>query len=331
MRASVKCNNSKAALGAVTVLFWLCAVSSERALAASLDDFARGLPVEVGGYRLSSPPQTYEAAHLYDYLDGGAELYLTFGVRRVLAFTYTKKPDREIRLDIFDMGSSHNAYGVFSLGRNSSEGTVGQGSVSSRGLLTFWVDRYYVSVFAFPETEESQATVGSLGRVVAAMVPQRGTRPPLVDLLPTRGLVPTSVRFFRHHTWLNSAFFVSDENVLGLGPQTGVALGRYTHDKGGYFLALVEYPNEKTAKTAFRRFTARMFGASGTSLGTVGGRPAGIRLRGHRVVLVLDAQDRGIVDQALRDAFPTPLPLPHSAPTSQKSPRSADPPQRGTP
>ena len=262
-------------------------------------DFARRLPLEVKGYKRPAQPQVYNARNLYEYIDGGAELYISFGVQRVLAFFYEKGKDREIKVDVFDMGTSHNAFGIFSHGRERIETEVGQGSEYAAGLLTFWKDRYYVGVLGYPETAETKAVVQALGRAVAALVPRTGPLPPIVGLLPRPHQLPASVRYFRHHVWLNSAFFVAHDNLLGIGPGTEAVLARYASTAGKHVLVLVEYADQKQAEEARRTFAARYLGSPAAVVTKVKERWAGIRRIERRVVVVLDAPSRAAVEKAL--------------------------------
>ena len=52
--------------------------------------------------------------------------------------TYQKEGQPEIIVDLFDMGTSQNAYGVFSHARETVEQNFGQGSQYTEGLLIFW-------------------------------------------------------------------------------------------------------------------------------------------------------------------------------------------------
>jgi hypothetical protein len=277
----------------------LLLLSAALAHAEVAPDFARRLPLEVNGWKRPARPQVFDAKTLYDYIDGGAELYLSFGVQRVLAFFYQKGKDREIRVDVFDMGTSHNAFGIFSHDRERIETEVGQGSEYAAGLLTFWKDRYYVSVLGYPETDETKDLVHLLGRAVAALVPRDGPLPPVVGLLPKAHLMPASVRYFRHHVWLNSAVVVAHDNLLGIGKGTEAALARYAPPQGKHVLVLVEYADQKAAETARRTFATRYLGDTNAGVAKVKERFAGIRVTGRRVAVVLDAPSRGAVEQAL--------------------------------
>lgn len=263
-------------------------------------DFAQRLPLEVKGWKRPARPLTYDSKSLYEYIDGGAELYISFGLQRVQAFFYAKGKD-EIKVDLFDMGTSHNAFGIFAHGRERVEADFGQGSEYAGGLLGFWKDRYYVSILGYPETAEVRAVVMELGRAVEKLVPRTGPLPPLVALLPRAHQLPASVRYFRHHVWLNSACFVAHDNLLGIGKEVPAALARYAPPGGKHVLVLVEHPDAKKAEAARRTFAARYLGDARASAAKVKERFAGARTVGRRVVVILDATSRAAVEREINN------------------------------
>ena len=113
------------------------------------------LPDRIEGWAIHEEDKVYGRDNLYDYIDGGAELYLSYAFQKVINRIYTAPDQPDILVDIFDMGSSRNAYGVFSHAREVEDSTFGQGSQHTSGLLLFWKDRYYISIMAIPETEAS--------------------------------------------------------------------------------------------------------------------------------------------------------------------------------
>ena len=104
------------------------------------------LPDNIEGWKVATNDQIYNSKNLYDYIDGGAELYLSYGFRRVISRRYSKIEQPDIIVDLFDMRTSQNAFGVFSHARETVDNTFGQGSQYTEGLLLFWKDYYYISI-----------------------------------------------------------------------------------------------------------------------------------------------------------------------------------------
>jgi len=81
------------------------------------------LPGAVGDWRVTEPDQTYDRENLYTYIDGGAELYLSYGFKKVVNRKYSNPGQPRIVLDLFDMGTSQNAFGVFAHSRETVDST----------------------------------------------------------------------------------------------------------------------------------------------------------------------------------------------------------------
>jgi len=256
----------------------------------TLNDIGRKLPGSIGGWTRAAPPVVYTPQNLSTYIDGGAELYLSYNFRQALSLKYKTTGKDEITVDIFEMGTSADAFGVFAHSRETIDSTVGQGSEYAAGLLTFWKDRYYVSILAYPETPAKKDVVFTLGRTIADSIEGRGTLPPIISLLPAEGLAPQSVRYFHHYIWLNSFYFVSDENVLDIGNDTPAALGTYKQGGVGLVLLLVRYPSAARAEAAAARFRKDFLGGAPGDLREMkGGRWSGLLRRGDLIAVVFNA------------------------------------------
>ena len=70
----------------------------------------------------------YNRDTIYKHINGGAELYLAYGFKEVLVRKYLGPNNIEMVLDIYDMGNSMDAFGVFSTEREDDEAGVGQDS-----------------------------------------------------------------------------------------------------------------------------------------------------------------------------------------------------------
>jgi hypothetical protein len=263
------------------------------AMAQSLENLYSILPAEVSGWKKADPPQAYDKNNLFDYIDGGAELYISYNFQKLLAVRYMAGTEEEIVVDIFDMGSSYNAFGLFSHGREREDGLAGQGSEYNAGLLTFWKDRFYVSILAYPETEAKKEAVLGLGRKLADAVPVEGELPPVIGLLPRANLVPESIRYFHHYIWLNSHFFVANQNILLIDDKTQAVLAKYKTDDKPLHLLIALYPDAAKAKEAGRSFLRNYIpDASGGMSQLPDGRWTACRVEGNRLSIVFNAPSR---------------------------------------
>ena len=249
------------------------------------------LPAEIGGWVPSANDRAYTPDNLYDYINGGAELYLSFGLAGVLSRRYSRAGQPDIVVDLFDMKTSQNAFGVFSLSSETPDTAYGQGSQYTRGLLLFWKDKYFVSVLATPETEDARSAIGSLARSIEDAISAEGAAPAILSLLPAQSLSRETIRYFRHHIWQNAHYFISTENILHIDESTDAVLAKYGEPGSRYVLLLVKYENPEDARAGRAGFVEHYLPeASESPVARVeDGTWAGCRLVGAVLAVVLNA------------------------------------------
>jgi hypothetical protein len=247
------------------------------------------IPATVGPY-LSEADQTFDPETIFGYIDGAGEVYRSYNMRLLVARRFHKDGRPDIVVDAFDMGAPGDAFGVFTHDLEGEETGIGQGSRYKAGLLSFWKDRYFLSVYAEEETEETKALVLELGRRIAAAVPGEGAKPGLVDLLPAAGLDRGRVRFFHNAPLLNYHYFVADANILLLDQTTDAALAFYGAKGNGGVLLLVAYPDDRSASKARDSFVGAYMPDAGpaATVKTEDGKWSGARLRGRTLAVVFD-------------------------------------------
>lgn len=134
-------------------------------------DIMRAVPHQIAGWK-RKPPTRYTAKDLHVYINGGAELYLSYGFREAFSFVFEQEGEPDIVLDVFDMSSPGNASGVFAHSAENAGDDFGQGSEASSGLIVFWKGRHYVSILAWPQTEASSEAAADLGRLLSESLPE---------------------------------------------------------------------------------------------------------------------------------------------------------------
>lgn len=295
-----------ASLLAVTFSLVCALVFARPAMAQKSADLARLVPAAVEGWTQSGPDRTWTPDTLHRYINGGAELYISYGFTRAFSrrFVRAGRPAETLTVDVFEMGSPAKAYGLFAHSREKPTDEVGQGSEYGGGLLHFWKGRYYVSLLGQPDTPDLKRQLTTLGRTIAAVIRETGTPPAIVGTLPPAGLRPNTVRYVTHPVWLNSHVFISDENILHLAADTEAALARYRRDGRDAVLLVVVYPSETRAERARADFLAGYVGAAPGGTGTgKDGKWAGCGRRGSRLAAVVAAADADLVTRLLAEAL----------------------------
>jgi hypothetical protein len=230
------------------------AASMAQSRTTEKNDLRAFLPNEILGWKAAGEDQRFDPQTIFDYIDGGGEVYRAYNFQRLLARRFKKADQPDIIVDFFDMGSSYDAFGVFTQDLEGEDCPIGQGCTDKGGLLSFWRDRYFVSLTAEDETPEAKQALRAMGKHIAAAIGKDGPKPALVDLVPAGMAAEKSIHYFHNHLILNYHFFVSDGNILMLDQKTEVVLVRMGEKGNRSYLLLVSYADAKKASQACASF-----------------------------------------------------------------------------
>jgi hypothetical protein len=247
------------------------------------------IPPTIGPW-VSEADQTFDAETIFDYIDGAGEVYRSYNMKLLVARRFHKDGKPDIVVDLFDMGSPADAFGVFTHDLDGEDLAVGQGSAYKSGLLSFWKDRFFGSVYTEEETAETKGLVLELGRRIAAAVPGEGAKPALLGFLPPEGLEAARVRFFHNFSVLNYHYFVADTDILLLGQGTDVALASYGGKDARSTLIVAAYPDGGAAAKARDSFSRAYMpeAAERGAVRTENGKWTAVRVHGRFVVVIFD-------------------------------------------
>jgi hypothetical protein len=214
------------------------------------------LPSEAGGWKWDGKETKYDSRTVFKYMDGAAELYLAYGFQNLTVRRFEKLNQPPLIVELYEMASSEDAYGVFSFEHQDEDAGIGQRSEFGGGLLRFWKGKHFVSIYAEGEGAEVESGILVMGRAAANSIPAMGSEPKLVGFVPGKdlGLVDKSVRYLKSHVLLNQRFFIAHQNILNLNRNTEAVLAQYLQDKQKTQLLLIRYPNSKEAEDAYQSF-----------------------------------------------------------------------------
>ncbi len=215
------------------------------------------------GWELTEPVNVYAGKKLYDSIDGAADRFFQYDFREQYVATYSRQDaDGRIQVEVYDMGTPDDAFGIFTCHDNimSRHAKIGLAAVVSDINLDFCQGKYFMRLLAFDfDGGQAEQPLRDLAETIARNITPASGRPELVQRLP-EGIVEGTVLYF--HAWpiLNERRYVADENVLNLNEKTNAVLAAYTSqdqktEDMTFKLAkdvmfLIEYPSGEDARAA---------------------------------------------------------------------------------
>jgi hypothetical protein len=210
---------------------WLCPLSAQE----SSSTVPAALLPKLPGWSLSEAPRTFSPGTLFEYINGAAENYLSYGFRELTVGDFKKDGESaSLTVEVYDMGDDTRAFGIYSSERypDSRFVDIGNQGYIEEGTLNYIVGGYYVKLLCFDCGQSGGEVLMSAARQIEAKVPTKGRLPSVLSLFPREGLVDNSEKLvlqnvlgfsFLHHGYLADYRAQGQEFELfiiqGSGPQ----------------------------------------------------------------------------------------------------------------
>ncbi|HVP37195.1 MAG TPA: DUF6599 family protein [Terriglobales bacterium] len=261
-------------------------------------------PQKAKDFEKSDQAKIFDRKNLYDYLDGGAELYLAYDFQRLVVQDY-KSGETSITVEVYSMETSQDAFGLYSLDQEGEDVQIGDRATYGSGLLKFWKGNYLVRITDMSGNDRFIEAILDLGKNISQNIAPKGKPPELLAKLPADGLVPHSERFFHKQIILNNLYFLSTENLLNLNEKTSAVMGDYLLGKMNLKLLLISYPDTSIAKYAFENFCNRYLKTSLSGNRVIQkveeGKFAGAELDKKNLWLTFESRDEKATGNFLRN------------------------------
>lgn len=239
---------------------------------------------DIKGWQPESEALTYNPENLYEYINGATDQFLDYGFQNLLSRDFTNG-DLKITIDVYDMGESINAFGMYKTERPREQmgvpvGTEGIIAPPYQGLLL--KDRYYVKVNAY-EGELSDSTGRSVLEAIANALPGTIGFPDVLQWLPQQGMIPGSEGYTKI-------------GYLGLTEIKNCIHANYKDQKGNEFQYFVILPrDEKPISKIWQSFSEKWTTVEHASHPTYLKK---IPYKGINGMMLLDGKIVGVTDAA---------------------------------
>jgi hypothetical protein len=171
----------------------------------------------------------YGRDNLWEYINGAAELFLTYGFSELIVADF-EQGDAALTVSVYDMGRPLDAFGVFETEKPESAevvADVGSAAVMQapyQGLLL--KDKFYVKIEVGGGDVKAETLLGVMQDVAVGLPGDDGLPPRLADL-PAEDRVPGSVAY-------------AGGNFLGFEGLNGCLHAEYKSEAGEYRLFVMK-------------------------------------------------------------------------------------------
>jgi hypothetical protein len=148
------------------------------------------------GWGLIDGPRTYTKKTLFNHIDGQAELFFKYGFQKSVFAIYQngENSNNQIEIDLYDMGNTLHAFGVFSRFRAEGQGMgVGLDSYLDDHSALFYKGKYFIMLYS---TESNPSTLKQFAMTVSSKISDPSPPPREIGYFPKSGLKPGSIQYF---------------------------------------------------------------------------------------------------------------------------------------
>lgn len=157
-------------------------------------------------------PSSYNADSLYQYIDGGADIYLLYDFKMLLHQDF-KSGATEVTADIYEMGNTEDAFGIYSSERSPNYKflPIGAEGYRGQGILNFVEGQYYVKLSG--SGPNAEALLDQFARLVSSRMEGTRALPALLASFPREHRVAHSEQYIKKdplgHAFLAPAYVVA--------------------------------------------------------------------------------------------------------------------------
>lgn len=201
------------------IVFLFCSsITSFNNINIRVTDLSSCIPKddEIPGWLKEDVHRIYKGESLYEYINGGAEIYHEYGFKQVITQDYTNKAGESLSLEIFEMEDDAAAYGIYTFKTGASGKIIhlGNQAVLDSYYINIWQSNYVITISAFNQSEEMQKAITSFAEFACKNLPAGGKPPELLTLLPEENKVEGSLKYIEGKIALYNYYQFSGEDIL---------------------------------------------------------------------------------------------------------------------
>jgi hypothetical protein len=205
------------------------------------------------GWALRGAPEAFTRETLFEHIDGQADLFLQYGFEGSVAAIYrnVNSSEDKIDVDVYDMGNSLQAFGVFSRFRQE-EGPAGIGldSYLADRYALFYKGKYFVVLQA---VDSNTSILRHLAQEIESRIGDDSAPPKEIEYFPKSGLKPGSIEYFPNgllgHQFLKRGFKASYVEIDAAKTEA-----KKPSEGQDFHLFLSIFENSQEASSAMRLF-----------------------------------------------------------------------------
>src|SRR5512147_2670906 len=152
---------------------------------------------EMGGWKQDGKPQLFSPRTLYEYINGAADLYLTYEFQELSVAEYKGEGKAAVTVEVYRQGDSTQAFGIYSQERlpDARFLDIGAQGYQEPNVLNFVAGPYYVKINGYKTGAEDEQTLLAFGRKMEGVLGGKSSFPKVFSSFPREGMKKNTEKF----------------------------------------------------------------------------------------------------------------------------------------
>ena len=183
-----------------------------RPLGASNSGWKTFIFPEITGWRQSGEVQIFKPETLFEYINGGTDLYLSYDFQELNVVEYSNEKKASVIIEIYRHKTPTDAFGIYGQERLSDANflDIGAQAYIETNVLNFLAGSYYVKIGSFKTGPDDREILVAFAKMISTHLGEKGTLPSILSFFPEEGKKKNSEKFisknFLSYSFLHSAF-----------------------------------------------------------------------------------------------------------------------------
>ncbi len=175
---------------------------------------------EMPGWKKPDAIQVFTPDNLYDYINGAADLYLTYDFKELQVVEYVRDDKASVIIEIYRHGSPTNAFGIYSQERltNADFLDIGSQGYYEEKVLNFFSGTSYVKISSSNTAKDDRDILVQFAKSTAEKLGGEKGFPSLLEAFPEERKIKNAEKFigknFLGYSFFPSAF-IADYQIAG--------------------------------------------------------------------------------------------------------------------